>query len=229
MLLLLLLILLNLRSIVAHGTHQGSIVLTEGHPIRKYAQPIYNSELTCRSLGSSSITHTTTDPKLKFPGSCGAKVDQWIDLMLQGMKETKGAAIAAPQIGVSRRIIILSIPKERIVEEIEPTSIAKKYGATKSKVTAPVVLINPELEPFDSELPDEEFVAPLKILVWETCLSVPNQKVAVWRWPEIKWRATRLDGIKIEGIAIGRGIQRSFYSFFFSFSQYQVLSLRCTY
>lgn len=78
-----------------------------------------------------------------------------LDDMAQTMREAPGIGLAAPQIGVSERIIVVELPKE----EDDPQS-GKLYE-----------FVNPEIV-FES---DEEVEGE------EGCLSIPNIVGDVWR------------------------------------------------
>ncbi len=74
------------------------------------------------------------------------------------MRHMDGAGIAAPQIGVSQRVVIFGVeknPRYRDAEEVPYT-----------------VLINPVLTPMGSEMEDG----------WEGCLSVPGMRGVVPRY-----------------------------------------------
>mmetsp|Transcript_71401 Transcript_71401/g.127371 ORF Transcript_71401/g.127371 Transcript_71401/m.127371 type:complete len:259 (-) Transcript_71401:202-978(-) len=162
-----------------HGSFPGSVVRVKGDPVlRAVAEPVTQEELRCQ----------TSAPKdAVIVGGCGAPAESWVSLMLQGLQETHGACIAAPQVGISERLIIMSIPSERIREE--------KLEAGSSTVSPPIVMVNPAFWP----LPDAEMLD-----VWETCLSIPGERVVVQRHAAIAYRAQRLDGVIVQGKASGR-------------------------
>lgn len=83
--------------------------------------------------------------------------------MRDTMAHLNGAGLAAPQIGVSLRVVIFGVksnPRYPDAEEVPDT-----------------VLINPVLEP----LSDEEEEA------WEGCLSVPGMRGIVPRWKHLRY------------------------------------------
>lgn len=94
-----------------------------------------------------------------------------IKIILQNMLDTMqyfhGVGIAAPQIGISKRIIIYSVNNNPRYPEATPIPLT--------------VLINPEFV----------VVGEDKILGWEGCLSVPNLRGEVERYHTI--RATGLN------------------------------------
>ena len=91
-----------------------------------------------------------------------------LQTLLADMRETMahldGAGLAAPQIGVSLRVVIFGFD----VNPRYPEAAAVPY----------TVLINPELTP----LGDEETEG------WEGCLSVPGLRGMVPRWTRLRYR-----------------------------------------
>ena len=83
-----------------------------------------------------------------------------------------GVGLAAPQIGVSKRIIVFKVPEER---------------ATATRNDGPQglqFLVNPEIEPLSGEME----------LGWEGCLSIPGLKGEVPRYRKIAYRGLDLQG-----------------------------------
>jgi peptide deformylase len=99
-------------------------------------------------------------------------------MLLQDMRDTmahlNGAGLAAPQIGVSLRVVIFgfkSNPRYPDAEEIPDT-----------------VLINPELAPLSDEVEEG----------WEGCLSVPGMRGWVPRWYRLKYAGFDEQGQRFE-------------------------------
>ncbi len=95
------------------------------------------------------------------------------------MRALDGAGIAAPQIGVSRRVVIFEVagnPRYPRAEEVPYT-----------------VLVNPELEPIGDEQEDG----------WEGCLSVPGLRGLVPRFRRLRYRGRDLDGRPIDRTVSG--------------------------
>ena len=89
------------------------------------------------------------------------------------MAHMNGAGLAAPQIGVSLRVVIFGVdgnPRYPEIEEVPQT-----------------VLINPEIQPLSEELEEG----------WEGCLSVPGLRGWVPRWRRIRYRGHVPDGSPI--------------------------------
>lgn len=110
------------------------------------------------------------DPRLK---KVAAPVDEVTDTvrklaedMLQTMYDAPGIGLAAPQVGVSQRLLVMDCVKE---EDAPPR---------------PMVLINPEITWESQEEGTYE----------EGCLSIPEQYADVVRPAEVEVRWTTLEG-----------------------------------
>jgi len=97
--------------------------------------------------------------------------------MIDTMIDAPGVGLAAPQIDVSRRIVVFRVPADR--------------GEGESVATT--VLINPVIEPLDGGTE----------LGWEGCLSIPGLRGLVPRHRRIRYRGVGLDGQPIEREASG--------------------------
>jgi peptide deformylase len=91
------------------------------------------------------------------------------------------AGIAAPQIGVSRRVVIYFLPPHRASGELGDEPV----GMT--------VLVNPEVRPLGEE----------RVTDWEGCLSLPDLRGRVPRWRRIRLLAFDLDGQRSERVLSG--------------------------
>ena len=102
-----------------------------------------------------------------------------IEDMFDTMAAADGAGLAAPQIGVMRRIMIFGIESSSRYRDVEtvPTT----------------VLINPEFEVLDDTTQG----------FWEGCLSVPGMRGYVERPAEIRYRGFDQFGESIERDASG--------------------------
>jgi len=104
--------------------------------------------------------------------------------LINELRETQhkhsGVGVAAPQIGVSKRVIIVGFTKKN-----------ERYPNQKPVPEA--VLINPEYEPLSNTTRDD----------WEACLSIPGLRGLVPRYNKIKYTAFNLNGEKIKGVADG--------------------------
>jgi peptide deformylase len=100
----------------------------------------------------------------------GGGVRQLVQDLIATMSKEGGTGIAAPQIGVSQRLVVYRISKER----------AEKEGVVEVPITA---LANPVLTPIRPEEMEEG---------WEACLSVPGQRGMVPRYKAIHYKGFNL-------------------------------------
>ena len=102
--------------------------------------------------------------------------------MFETMHDAGGAGLAAPQIGVSLRLVIFGSadgsPNPRYPEE---------------PPVPQTVLLNPVLEPLGEETEEG----------WEGCLSVPGLRGVVPRYRRLRYRGVDPDGQPIERVACG--------------------------
>ena len=113
-------------------------------------------------------------PVQRFDRDLGALVADMNDTM----RALSGAGIAAPQVGVSLRVVIFEV------------TVNPRYpGVSPIPYT---VLVNPQLTPLGEE--QEEG--------WEGCLSVPGLRGLVPRF-----RKLRYQGFDLEGAAIDRTVE----------------------
>lgn len=102
--------------------------------------------------------------------------------MVETMEDARGVGLAAPQVHVSRRVIVFKAPAERVAPDSE-----------EDGEVALTALVNPDFEPVGDEFE----------LGWEGCLSIPGLSGAVPRHARIRYRGTAPDGRKIEREARG--------------------------
>ncbi len=127
-----------------------------GHPIlRKVAEPVPPDQIT------------TPD------------IQQFIDAMIATMYEYDGAGLAAPQVHVSKQIVVMEVERN------------PRYP--KAPAIPLTVYINPEITPLTEDT-DED---------WEGCLSVPGLRGRVPRYTRIRLRAYDRTGTRLEFIAEG--------------------------
>ena len=98
--------------------------------------------------------------------------------MFDTMKAMEGAGLAAPQIGVNKRIVIFGIDQNPRYPEAETIDTT--------------VLINPVIEVLDNQIEED----------WEGCLSVPGMRGCVPRFRKIRYR-----GIGENGDPINREVE----------------------
>jgi peptide deformylase len=127
-------------------------VLKMGHPLlRQVAEPV-------ATFGTRELEELVRD-------------------MDDTMRSLDGAGLAAPQIGVSLRVVIFEVRRN-----------LRYPDAGEVPYT---VLVNPELTPLDDELEDG----------WEGCLSVPGLRGLVPRYRRLRYR-----GCDAEGRAVDRTV-----------------------
>jgi peptide deformylase len=129
-----------------------------GHPVLKaHAEPV-------------------SDPKAQ-------EIQQLVRDMIETLEDVGGIGLAAPQVHVSKRVVIFYVPGER--QEAANGEPAEDVPLT--------VLINPEIERLSEE----------RIVGVEACLSVPGLAGPVPRWTHIRYRALDLHGRMFEREAKG--------------------------
>ena len=106
------------------------------------------------------------------------EVQRLIADMYQTMVDAVGAGLAAPQVHVSKRLVIFLVPNDEAIEDSD----------TPPKLT---VLINPVVEPLTDETEED----------WEGCLSVPGLRGLVPRYTKVRYRGRAADGSTIDRIA----------------------------
>ena len=103
--------------------------------------------------------------------------------LLQDLTDTmaakSGAGLAAPQIGVSQRVVIFGVDHNPRYPDAEPVPFT--------------VLVNPKLVMLTREI-DED---------WEGCLSVPGMRGVVPRYKKLRYSGFDIDGNPFERIAEG--------------------------
>ncbi len=90
--------------------------------------------------------------------------------MLQTMYEAPGVGLAAPQVGVTKRLLVMDCVKD---PELTPR---------------PMVLFNPRITWASEDVSTYE----------EGCLSIPDQYAEIERPAEVRVRWTGLDGVEVE-------------------------------
>jgi peptide deformylase len=99
--------------------------------------------------------------------------------MFDTMAALNGAGLAAPQIGVSQRVVIFGVEANPRYPDVEPVPAT--------------VLINPEIEVLSHDSEDG----------WEGCLSVPGMRGVVSRYTHLRYRGFDQYGQPIEREARG--------------------------
>jgi peptide deformylase len=103
--------------------------------------------------------------------------------LVQDLTETmaakNGAGLAAPQIGVSQRVVIFGVDHNPRYPDAEPVPFT--------------VLVNPKLVILTRDIEEE----------WEGCLSVPGMRGIVPRYTKLRYTAFDVEGNPIERVAEG--------------------------
>lgn len=103
------------------------------------------------------------------------EVKRLVSNMISTLNRAKGAGLAAPQVGVLKRVVIFRVPKERIKEE------------RNSNIVDLTVLVNPKIK----------ILTKKKEMGWEGCLSVPGLRGIVSRFYSVRYSGYTTDGKKI--------------------------------
>jgi peptide deformylase len=122
------------------------------------------------------LLHQVASPVERF-GTAGLR--ELVRDMDDTMRSLDGAGIAAPQIGVSLRVVIFEVT----ANPRYPHAEAVPY----------TVLVNPVLEPLGAEQEDG----------WEGCLSVPGLRGLVPRYRQLRYRGFDLEGRPIDRTVAG--------------------------
>ncbi len=113
-----------------------------------------------------------------------ADLDLLVSNMLETMEAADGVGLAAPQVGLPVRLVVIDIPDDE-----ESVTLFRVDGEDASMGEhLPLVMLNPEIVELSGK----------KVPFTEGCLSVLNFRANVHR-PEIaKIRFTRMDGSRVE-------------------------------
>lgn len=101
--------------------------------------------------------------------------------MVETMLDAPGAGLAAPQVGVSVRLIVYRVEAHRAT------------GQPGDIPCGPTVLANPEVEPIGTATEG----------VWEGCLSLPGLRGYVERPSTVRLTARMLDGAPVQAVLTG--------------------------
>jgi peptide deformylase len=104
---------------------------------------------------------------------------QLIADMKETMAEKNGAGLAAPQIGVSQRVVIFGVDKNPRYPDAEEVPFT--------------VLVNPKLTMLTRDVESD----------WEGCLSVPGMRGVVPRYTKLRYTGTDEEGNPIDRVAEG--------------------------
>ena len=104
------------------------------------------------------------------------ELDRLIEDMLDTMQAEDGAGLAAPQIGISRRVVVFGFDNNPRYQD--------------APAVPRTILINPHIKPLGETMEDG----------WEGCLSVPGMRGVVPRYTKIEYRGFDASGepIRVE-------------------------------
>ncbi len=135
--------------------------------------------LKVAKLGNPVLRQIAKQVDLKELADQKGELQNFIDNMIDTMREEDGVGLAAPQVNRSLQIVVLEYENN------------ERYpGESSIPVT---VLINPVLSDYDEE----------KVLGWESCLSLVDFRGLVPRSTSVTLKAYDRDGNKIEKQAAG--------------------------
>lgn len=144
------------------------------HPVRTFGAPVLRQKAQAIPAITNEIRDLAED-------------------MTRAMHAYDGIGIAAPQVGVSKRLVVFDIPAPDEAAELSP-------GEAALLPRMPLAVVNPEIVATSSTLSEYE----------EGCLSVPKIFAPVVRPDRVVLRAQLLDGSEIEyecGGLLGRCVQ----------------------
>ena len=107
------------------------------------------------------------------------KLDELITDLLETMENAQGAGLAAPQIGILKRVVIFGVDQNPRYEDAEQVPLT--------------VLINPQIE----------VLSETQQSYWEGCLSIPGMRGLVTRPDHIRYRGFNEKGEVIDREARG--------------------------
>ena len=130
--------------------------------------------LNIRIIGDP-VLRTVADPVTDF----GPELAKLVADMTETMEDVDGAGLAAPQVHVSRRIVIYGVHHNPRYPDAEDVPLT--------------VLVNPKITPATREIEED----------WEGCLSVPDMRGRVPRYTRVNVEAYGRDGGRLRFAADG--------------------------
>lgn len=107
------------------------------------------------------------------------ELDTLVEDMFDTMAALNGAGLAAPQIAISRRVVVFGVAANPRYPEVEPVPTT--------------VLVNPEITVLDERVTED----------WEGCLSVPGLRGLVPRYQKIRYTGFTQAGESLERVVEG--------------------------
>lgn len=135
--------------------------------------------LEIKQMGEPVLRVKCREISLSEPG-----LEQLTQDMLETMEAAEGVGLAAPQVGLPIRLVVIDMP-----EEEESITLFKVNGEDAvMEEHLPLVMINPEIVELSGN----------KVPFTEGCLSVLRYRAIVHRPENAKVKFTRLDGTEVE-------------------------------
>jgi peptide deformylase len=131
--------------------------------------------------------HPVLRQKAKKVKRVDASTQKLIDDMFESMREARGLGLAAPQIGVSLRVLIVEMPADDTDDSVEALPDDKRHVSYSGEKYA---LVNPEIVKSDGEQFGEE-----------GCLSIPGYVGMVRRAMKVTVKGLDRKGkeVKVKG------------------------------
>lgn len=126
------------------------------------------------------------------PNPLAPEVRELVADMIETMEEASGIGLAAPQIGVSSRVMVFYAPGEEPAPEGRE-EWEERPDADEIHANPVTILINPEVEALSDD----------RDLGWEGCLSVPGLLGLVPRFTRIRYSGISPEGRLVERVASG--------------------------
>jgi peptide deformylase len=123
--------------------------------------------------------HPVLRERAKPVENFGPELKALLDDMKETMASKNGAGLAAPQIGVSQRVVIFGVEKNPRYPDAEEVPFT--------------VLVNPKLVMLTREIEED----------WEGCLSVPGMRGIVPRYTKLRYTGFDGEGNPIDRVAEG--------------------------
>jgi peptide deformylase len=128
--------------------------------------------------------HPVLRQKAKKVKRVDASIQKLIDDMFDSMHEAHGLGLAAPQIGVSARVLIIEMPKDDTDDTVEAQPREKRRVAYSGEQIA---LVNPEIVKAEGEQIGEE-----------GCLSIPGYVGVVRRAQKVVVKGLNRKGKEVK-------------------------------
>ena len=145
-------------------------------------------KLAVRTLGDRTLRETAQPIT-----AIDDEIKELAEAMTRSMRAYDGVGIAAPQVGVAKKLVVFDVPFPEDASDLSP-------GEAALLPLMPLAVVNPEIAAYSTTVAERD----------EGCLSVPGIFAPVVRPERVIFRARKLDGTFIEyecGGLLGRCIQ----------------------